>query len=255
MRLISLTIFVIVCVLTVGGHNTQAHLLPSSQASPPPAAITATFTTDGLTLSITARCEPAERLCPFRAEIQAPPALFGLIDKVEYTFYPDRPKSPSSMTDGSTGFRFEAKQMFGEKVYATVTLRPRGSTPAKVVQLEGTIPFAAEVKPPLPAGLRFEDQYQQQYLEGGILTNYYFFRIWLRGDAVALNRILSVEYQLPQPHFSRPRVVANARMEYMIDASNRLPYVEQLRGATSAQRTSRRNAKTRGTDHMRRLLR
>lgn len=202
MRLISFAIFVVVCwTITIGKQNAPAHQGLIAQAPPPPAAITAKFTTDGFTLSITARCEPAERLCPFRAEIQAPPSLFEWINHVEYTFIPDRRTSPAPMTDASTGFRLDAKQMFGQKVYATVKLRPRGGVPSRVVQLEGTIPFAAAVKPPLPAGLRFEDQYQQQYLEGGILTNYYFFRIWLRGDAAALNRIRSVEYQLPQSHF------------------------------------------------------
>lgn len=48
---------------------------------------------------------------------------------------------------------------------------------------------------------------------------YYFFRIRLRGDAVALNRIRSVEYQLPNAYFSRPRVLASAASEYMIDGS------------------------------------
>lgn len=212
-------IFVVACwPITSVRHDIYARQWLVAQGSPS-AAITATFTRDGFTLRITARCEPAARLCPFRAEIQAPPALFDLIEHVEYTFIPDRRNSPSPVTDASTGFRLEANQTFGEKVYAAVTLRPRGGTPSKVVRLEGTIPFAADVKPPLPAGLRFEDQYQQQYLEGGILTNYYFFRIWLRGDAAALNRIRSVEYQLPQSHFSRPRVVANAGMEYMIDGT------------------------------------
>ena len=82
----------------------------------------------------------------------------------------------------------------------------------------GSKSFAADVRPPLPAGLRFEDKYQQQHLEGQV-SNYYWFGIRLRGDAAALNRIRSVEYQLPQSHFSRPRVVGNAAIEYMIDGS------------------------------------
>jgi hypothetical protein len=219
MRLISLTIFVTVCwIITTGGYDTHVHPVMVPQAPPP--AITATFTTDGFTLSITARCELAERLCPFRAEIHASPSLFELIEHVEYTFSPDRPKSPSPITDASTGFRLEAQQTFGEKVYAAVTLRPRGGMPAKVVQLEGPIPFAAEVKPPLPDGLRFEDRYQAQFLEGvPHKAVYYFFIIWLRGDAAALSQIRSVEYQLPEAYFSRPRVVARAATEYMIDGS------------------------------------
>ncbi|HLG14860.1 MAG TPA: hypothetical protein VJH03_10220 [Blastocatellia bacterium] len=178
--------------------------------------ITATFTTQGLTLNLTARCSSADRLCPFRAEIHAPPPLFKLIEHVEYTLSPDRPTSPTPITDASTSFRFEAKQMAGEKVYAEVTLRPRGGAPSKVVRLEGTIPFGEEAKPPLPSGLRFEIQYRPWYLEGGAAVGHYFL-IWLRGETAALNRIKSVEYQLPTAYFTNPRAVARAETEYMFE--------------------------------------
>ena len=202
--------------ITIGRHNT--HALPGliPEAPPQAGAITATFSSGGFTLSITARCERAERPCPFRAEIHAPPPLFELIDKVEYTFSPDHPTSPSPITDASTSYRLEAKRMAGEKVYAEVTLRPRGGVPSKVVRLEGTIPFAEEVKPPLPSGLRFEVQYRPWYLEGGVVVGDYFL-IWLRGETAALNRIKSVEYHLPRAYFTGPRMVARAETEYMFE--------------------------------------
>lgn len=203
----------VACAILLTAVN-NAHALPGliPQASPQGSAITAKFTSGGFTLSITARCESAERPCPFRAEIHAPPSLFELIEHVEYTFPPDRPTPPSPITDASTGFRLEAKQMAGEKVSAEVKLRPRGGASSKVVRLEGTIPFAHEVKPPLPSGLRFEVQYRPWYLEGGVPVGHYFL-IWLRGETAALNRIKSVEYQLP----AHPRVIARAETEYMFE--------------------------------------
>src|SRR6185369_8064372 len=119
------------------------------------------------------------------------------------------------MTDASTSFRFEGKQIFGGTIYAEVTQKgPGGSS---IVKLEGTIPYEAEVNPPLPEGLRFEDRYRTQYLEGGT-GEYQYFTIRLRGDAAALTRIRTVEYQLPES-FLRPKVMAKAFDEYMIDGT------------------------------------
>lgn len=208
-------VLLVVCwTITISRHNT--HALPGLIPQAPAGADTATFTTDGFTLSITARCESAERPCPFRAEIHAPPSLFELIKHVEYTFFPDRPKSPSPITDASTSFRLEAKQMAAEKVYAEVSLRPRVGAQARVVRLEGTIPFAREVKPPLPPGLRFEVRYRPWYMEGGADVGDNFL-IWLGGETAALHRIKAVEYQLPTAYFTQPRVVARAETEYMFE--------------------------------------
>jgi len=97
---------------------------------------------------------------------------------------PDRPKSPVPITDAATQFRFAAEQTAGEKLYAAVRLRPRDGAPPKVVRIEGTMIFAVEVTPPLPAGLRFEIQYQPWYLEGVPHQPVeYVFKIQLRGEA------------------------------------------------------------------------
>lgn len=75
-------------------------------------------------------------------------------------------------------------------------LEGANTAPPKVMQTDGTIPFTDEVKPPLPAGLRFEIQYRPEYLEGGIQVGY-SFQIRLTGETAALNRIRSVDYHLP----------------------------------------------------------
>lgn len=182
--------------------------------------ITATFTSDGFTLSITARCEMVERTCPFRAEIHAPPALFESIQQVEYTFPPERPKSPAPITDAATNFRVEAKGTPGENVYAKVTLRPGGGAPPKVVRIEGTIPFAVEVTPPLPAGLRFEINYRPWYLTGMPHEPVeYLFKIQLLGEPAALKRIKSVEYRLPADESKRPRISHRVESEYFVQGS------------------------------------
>jgi len=142
------------------------------------------------------------------------------IKHVEYTFFPDRPRSQSPITDALTGFRFEAKQMAGEKVYAAVTLRPRDGAPPKVVEIEGTIPFAVEVTPPLPAGLRFEINYRPWYLTGDPHEPVeYLFKIQLLGEAAALNRIKSVEYRLPADESKRPRISHRVETEYFVGGS------------------------------------
>ncbi len=221
LRLSSFTILVVIwATITTCGVSTHNDAGPAPPASQPTRNITTTFTSDGFTLSITARCEMVERTCPFRAEIHAPPALFELIAQVEYTYLPDRPKSPAPITDASTRFRFEAEQTSGGKVSAAVTLRPSGGAPPKVVKLEGTIPFAEEVTPPLPAGLRFEINYRPWYLEGVPHEPVeYLFKIQLLGEPAALKRIKSVEYRLPADDSKRPRILQRAETEYFLEGS------------------------------------
>jgi hypothetical protein len=221
LRLSSFTVLVVIWVtITACGVSTHNDAGPAPPPSPQARDITTTFTSDGFTLSITARCEGVERTCPFRAEINAPPALFELIQHVEYTFHPDRPQSPAPITDASTNFRFEAKQTVGGTVYAQVTLKARDGAPSKVVQLEGALPFAAEVTPPLPAGLRFETHYRAWYLTGMPHEPVeYLFKIQLLGESAALNRIKSVEYQLPADESKRPRITHRVESEYFLEGS------------------------------------
>lgn len=213
---VSIVVFWTLSVAEVGQNSFPLvkPVVESIQAN----GITAAFKKEGLTLNLTAGCVSAERLCPFRAEIHAAPPLFDSITQVEYTVSPE-PRSPRPpVTDASTRFRFEGRQIFGETVFAEVTLQRRGRTSTEVVRLEGTIPFAAEVNPPLPDGLRFENKYRRWYLEGGT-GDYQYFRMRLRGEAAALNRIRTVEYQFPAANFSRPSVSANAFDEYQIDGT------------------------------------
>jgi hypothetical protein len=222
LRLSSFTILVVIwATITACAVSTHNDAGPAPPASQQTRHSTSTFTSDGFTLSLTARCEMVERTCPFRAEIHAPPALFELIQHVEYTFHPDRPKSPAPIMDASTNFRFEAKQTVGGIVYATVTLRgPRGGAPPKVVQIEGSIPFAVEVTPPLPAGLRFEINYRPWYLEGAPHEPVeYLFKIQLLGEPAALKRIKSVEYRLPADESKRPRISHRVESEYFLEGS------------------------------------
>ena len=110
--------------------------------------------------------------------------------------------------------------MAGEKVYAAVTLRPRDGAPPKVVQIEGTIPFAVEVTPPLPAGLRFEINYRPWYLTGVPHEPVeYLFKIQLLGEPAALKRIKSVEYRLPADESKRPRISHRVETEYFVAGS------------------------------------
>jgi hypothetical protein len=135
-------------------------------------------------------------------------------------FCPNRPKSRAPITDASTHFRFEAEQTAGGKVYAAVRLRPRDGAPPKVVQIEGTIPFAVEVTPPLPAGLRFEIQYQPWFLEGVPHQSVeYIFKIQLLGEPAARKRIQSVEYRLPADDTKRPRITHRVESEYFLEGS------------------------------------
>jgi len=178
---------------------------------------TAVFPAHGLILRISSRCESSSPRCPFQAEIDGPDAIVRSIQQVDYTFFPGRPRSPAPVTDAGTHFRLEATQNFGEKVFATVTLKSRPAGPSRTVLLEGTIPFAVEVQPRLPDGLRFEVKYEQQSLEGRA-TNDYYFRIVLRGEAGALRRIRSVNYRLPAGD-SRSALRAYPETQYFMDGS------------------------------------
>lgn len=169
--------------------------------------ITSTFSAEGLTLRITAVCPLSGSLCPFRAEIDAAPAFARRIQRVEYTYVPDRRTAPSANTNSAAHFRFEGSQHTGELVYANVFLAASASRPPKRVLLEAAIPFSVPVSPPLPVGLRFEDSYQMQYLEGAP-TDYFTFRVWLRGEPEAFKRIKSVDYHLPEQYFSRTTIRA-----------------------------------------------
>lgn len=191
------------------------------QEQPQSGEITTTSTVEGYTLSIATSCQSVMPKCPFRAEISAPPALFELIEQVEYTYLPDRPKSPAPITDASTRFRFEGKQIAREKVYAAVKLRPRDGVPPKVVQIEGAIPFEVEVTPPLPAGLRFEVHYRPWYLEGDPHEPVeYLFKIQLLGEPAALKRVKSLEYRLSAEEDSkRPRIIRRLETDYFLEGS------------------------------------
>jgi len=240
MRLIPWTIYFTFCwAIPLGAHisPTRSELIP--QASPQ-AGITAIFTTDGLTLNLIAHCEPETRLCSFRAEIHAPQPLFDLISQVEYSSSSEPRSGRSPVMDAATWFRFEGKRIAGETVRANITVKRRGGASTEVVSLEGTIPFSTDVKPPLPDGLRFEDQYQRWYLEGGA-GNFQLFKIRLRGEAIALNRIRSVEYRLPQSNFSRSTVLGKASDEYMLEdtlsSGARFEIVAVLRWRSGARST------------------
>ena len=171
-----------------------------------------------MTLRINAHCESSAALCPFEAEIDATPALLRLIAGVDYTYVPDRRTSPAPVTDASKRFHFEGKQTGGENVYAEVHLHPQSDAPARTVLVTGAIPFAAEARPALPRGLRFEDKYWQQFLEG-TPSEFYLFRVVLRGDPAARARIRSVEYHLPAASFANTRFEARPETEYMLENS------------------------------------
>ncbi len=158
-------------------------------------AIRAMFTKEGFTLTITARCDRAEPQCPFEAQIDAPSPLFEKIEGVDYTYIPERRISPAPVKDAASHFRFEGRQTHGENVWAKVKLKGEGDAAAKTFLLEGKVPYAVEVTPPLPTGLRFEDSYVQQYMEGTPI-DYYLFCLNLRGEAGAVARIRSVHYQI-----------------------------------------------------------
>jgi hypothetical protein len=219
LRLGSFTMLVVLWATTMACGGA---ILNDSGPAPPALQqtrdITSTFTSDGFTLSITARCETDKRTCPFRAEIHAPAALLETIQHVEYTFPPESPKSPAPITDASTNFRLEAKQSVGDNVYAKVTLRQSSGAPAKVVVLEGTIPFAEEATPPLPSGLRFEISYRPWYLEGNPHEPVeYLFKIRLLGQVAAIKQIKSVQYRLSTDDSKRPLIPRNSETEFFLE--------------------------------------
>lgn len=210
-----LVIFVVIVLQTLAacnsGMRSQTPILPK---------ITDSFTVEGYTLVIGAYCSPTTQKCHLRAQVSSTPALYKLIEKVEYTFVPEIPKSPVLITDASTGFRFEGEHTAGGKVYAAVTLRPHDGVPSKVVRIEGTLPLAAEVTPPLTAGLRFEVKYRPWYLEGVPHEPVeYLFNIQLLGDSDALKRIKSVEYRLPDDESKRPRITHRVESDYFVEGS------------------------------------
>lgn len=184
--------------------------------------VTSMASAEGLTLKISAACSLSGSLCPFRAEVHAAPVLARRIQRVEYTYYPDRRTAPSANTNSAANFRFDGSQYTGELVYAEVSLAKPASGAAKSVRLQTTVPFSALVRPALPAGLRFEDKYQMEFLEG-TPTDYYQFRVRLRGKPEALKRVMWVDYHLPDQYFSRTEIRALPDTEYYLEAgtSNR----------------------------------
>lgn len=176
---------------------------------------TSTYTSRGLTLRLTATCTRVSTRCPFRAEVHGPPGLAHSVSRVEYTYVPDQ-RSAVRVTDAANHFRFEGAQYGGQLVHADVIARRGSSRAADTIPLQTTIPYGASVTPALPPGLRFEDKYETQYLEGTV-TNLYYFRIWLRGDPSALNRVRSVDYRLPEQYFARTQIRTTRDNDYFLD--------------------------------------
>lgn len=189
-------------------------LLPAS----PGQSLTSRHTADGLTLTISADCGTSRAPCPFRAEIWGSPGITRMVDRVDYTYVPDQ-RAAIPVRNRGGRFAFEGAQRPGELVYADVIVRQQPSGRLKTVALQAAVPFAAEVHPSLPPGLRFEDKYQMQYLDGGAKTDYYLFRLWLRGEPKALQRIRSVEYRLPEKYFSETTIRGRRDAEYFLDGS------------------------------------
>ena len=184
-------------------HRASLVLFPTLLVLQGAPTITSEAIADGLTLRVTATCPRHGEPCPFLAEIHASRMMRNRIDKVAYMYAPDH-RTPSSITDASTAWRFEGAQYGGELVYADVTLKGGSAGAPKKVALQTTIPFTADVRPELPHGLRFEDKYWMQFLEG-TPSGVYFFRIRLRGDRQAASRIQSVTYRLPETAGFHPR--------------------------------------------------
>ncbi len=181
-------------------------------------SITASFMNENITLLITSRCEHVEPICPFEAKISAPPWLFEAIEDVEYLFGPDHRTVIPSEEGASTHYNFTEKHMFGEDLHALVMLQPNWNSPGRGVLITGKIPYAADATPKLPYGLRFEDKYWEESLQGAP-SGYHHFRVWLRGDPHALNQIRSVEYRLPLEYFTQTNVIAIPQTEYFLDGT------------------------------------
>jgi len=192
------------------------HMPPERSAGD---SLTVESTAEGYTLRLTARCVRAEPLCPFHAEVHADPARLAAVSGVDYTFVPGRRESPAPPSDAASHFAFEDRQTYGELVYAQVRLRPEGGAEARTVLVEASIPYTAEVRPTLPAGLRFEDHYREQFLEG-TPSGTWHFRVYLRGDAEALAGVRSVEYHLPDvPYVTNEHVSATAGRDFLLDGT------------------------------------
>jgi hypothetical protein len=123
------------------------------------------------------------------------------------------------VTNASTHFRIDGVQHEGELIWADVMLEGAKAP----VMLKGEVPFAVTVRPALPAGLRFEMKYEQQYLEGGIALPEHYFRLWLRGDPAAMKTIRGVEFRVPREHGAGSRQ-ANTDSEYFFDGSASKPF-------------------------------
>ena len=213
-----LVIFFVIVLQTITAFN--ACMRFQTPKEPQSGEIIADFTSEGCTLMIvTNNCKSSVQKCPFHAEVSTGYGRYGLIEKVEYTVS-DQTKSPVTKTDASKYFSFEAEQTGGGKVYATVTLKPRDGAPSKVVRIEGTVPFAVETTPKLPAGLRFEVNYQPWYIEGEPHEPVeYLFKIQLLGGRDALRTIKSVEYRLPDDESKRPRITHRVESDYFVEGS------------------------------------
>lgn len=215
-----LVTFFVIVLQTITAFN---GCIRTPQEPPQSGEIIVDFTSEGYTLIIATSCKSSVQKCPFQAEISTAPGNFGSIEKVEYTFVSDSTKSLAPITRDSPRFIIKAEQTGGGKVNAAVTLKSRDGVPSKVVQIEGTIPFASEVTPSLPAGLRFEVNYQPWYLEGVPHEPVeYLFKIQLLGDTSdsdALKRIKSVEYKLPADEAKRPRITHSVESEYFVEGS------------------------------------
>lgn len=184
----------------------------ATQAAP---AITSESFSEGLTLRVTATCPVRGQPCPFSAEVHGSRAIRRMIVRVDYTYTPGH-RTPSSIRDASAAYLFKGAQYGGELIHADAIVSDAASGELRKIALETRIPFAAEARPALPAGLRFEDKYWMQFLEG-TPSGHYLFHIRLRGDPAALNRVVSVRYRLPE-HFHVQERRADRTTEYLLEA-------------------------------------
>ncbi len=177
--------------------------------------ITVASATEGLTLRLAAACGQSRSRCPFLAEIHGRPAVLRMIDRVDYSYVPDQ-RTPARVADPARRFRFEGAQYPGELVYADVMIMRGSRARIEKIPLAVRVPFAAPVSPDLPRGLRFEDKYQRELLEG-TPSDYHQFRIWLRGDPTMQARIQSVEYHLPEAYFSNTRIKTTRATDFYLE--------------------------------------
>jgi hypothetical protein len=97
---------------------------------------------------------------------------------------------------------------------------PPPGGPASVL-VEGGIPYAAVLEPALPDGIRIEDRYYEQYLEGGMRIGVYLMKVVFKGDPPPATRIASVEYRLPSDQIQTvsPPPRPQAYNDFYYDAS------------------------------------